>query len=135
MAILADPKEPDNADAILLQSIQYENVGEARQILTYFLEEGMDKNLYKEERKKDRYKYQLKRPTLENDYEVVAESRDFHNEEDREKSFNKTLQVLDRLTEDENFHLIEHILLRPKIGTCRANPKEKSLYRCRFRPQ
>ena len=88
MVILTDP---DNNDYILLESVQYESEGEARQILKYILEQGLDKSLYIEEGKKDRWHYQLKKTTQETDYEIVAESIDFQDKDKRDAAFEKTV--------------------------------------------
>jgi hypothetical protein len=113
VVILADP---DDKESVLLESIQFESEGEARQILKYILEEGLNPALYLDEGKKDRWTFQLKRHSQENDFEVIAESLDFQHKDKRDKAFKRTLELLNQFSEDENFHVIEHILLRPKIG-------------------
>ncbi len=113
VVILADP---DDKESILLESIQYESESEARQILNYILEQGIDRSLYKEEGRKDRWMYQLQKLTPENEFEIVAEGIDFSHRDKRDAAFKRTLEVLSQFSDDENFHLVEHILLRPRIG-------------------
>lgn len=118
--------EPGKKENVLLESVQYENEGEARQILNYIIENGDDRNLYEQEGKKDRWSYRLKRATRENDFEVVAESRDFARKEERDESLNNTIETLAAFSGDENFHIIEHMLLRPKTGPREQTGKKRS---------
>jgi hypothetical protein len=84
--------------------------------LNYILEEGSETRLYELEGRKDKWSFQLKKATQEKDLEVVAYSRDFRNQRERDEVFNRTIEVLNHFSEDENFHVLEHILLRPKVG-------------------
>ncbi|MEO5998620.1 MAG: hypothetical protein ABIN89_17795 [Chitinophagaceae bacterium] len=107
---------PDNPEYVMLRSIEYEFESEAREILNYILEQGLDISLYEKEGKRDKWNFQLKRQTPEGKPEDVAYSEDFHNKDVRDLNFKKTLDTLNDYSNDENFHVIEHILLRPRIG-------------------
>ncbi len=113
VVILSDP---DNRNNFLLKSIDYEFESEARQILNYILEYGIERHLYDTQGRKDKWTYHLKKATQEKDYEIVAYSRDFHNKDERDDALKQTLQTLTDFSDDENFHIVEHVLLRPKVG-------------------
>jgi hypothetical protein len=108
-------KDAGNTDEVLLRSTEYEFETEARQILNYILEHGSEQALYKVEGSKDKWTYHLKRK-IENDaYESVAHSRHFKSEYELDEVFKKTIETLNGFSGDENFHVIDHILLRPKV--------------------
>ncbi|RDC62685.1 hypothetical protein [Adhaeribacter pallidiroseus] len=107
--------DPDNRDTILLRSVEFEFSSEAEEILNYMLMHGANPDLYEKEGRRDKWQYHLKKFTQENDYEIVA-SQSFAKQVDSEASFDRTLTVLTNFSRAENFHVIEHILLRPKVA-------------------
>lgn len=113
-------KDPDNGN-ILLESSEYESVSESREILKYMLQNGFNKNLYDVDARRDKYRYGLKRQNQEGAGEIVAE-KNFTGKNELEDNFKKTTETLEKFSLNENFHVIEHILLRPKI-----NPQEKTV--------
>jgi hypothetical protein len=46
---------------------------------------------------------------------LLATSADFQSNDDREKTFKRLQVLLDKINENEGMHLVEHILLRPKL--------------------
>lgn len=110
---LTDPNEKKN---VLLTSNEYEFENEALTILTYLLEEGYDRSLYKEEGSGDKWSFEINRLTPENVFEPVAHSPVYKNNNERNDALERVLDTLNKFSESENFHVLEHILLRPKIG-------------------
>jgi len=109
-------KNPANREHTLLRSAELEFENEANEILKYILEYGINNDLYEKNRRKDHWVYELKRITQEGDYEPIAHSVHYEHEHERDKALEETLKTLNAFSDDENFHVIEHILLRPKIG-------------------
>jgi len=107
--------DPQHREHLLLQSEEYSFREEAELILNYMLEQGMDRHLYEASEKPDRAVYHLMRPSGEEKPEVVA-SAHFQHKGEMEKSFERMVEVLRTFSEEENFHLVEHILLRPRIN-------------------
>jgi hypothetical protein len=107
--------EPGNKDEILLESIEYETQGEANDTLNYILEQGFDRNLYEKEENRDNWFYKFKRKSQEEDYKMVATSASYSKSDNEEAVFEKIVSVLDAISQYENFHVVEHILLRPKM--------------------
>jgi hypothetical protein len=112
--VLNDPDKPGN---ILLESNEYEHESEIRQILQYILQSGYDKALYDIDAKRGKNSYNLKKRNKEEGFDFVAGSN--LKEEAMETNFQKTIETIEKLANMENFHLLEHILLRPKL-----NPQE-----------
>ena len=110
---LADTK---NKNEILLISKDFEFENEALTLLTYLLEEGYNRDLYKEEGHSDKWSFVLNRLTPENNFESIAYSPDYTKSNDRNKALEKVIKTFNDFSEAENFHMLEHILLRPKIG-------------------
>ena len=118
IAVLTDPA---GKNTVLLRSVEFEFVGEAIDTLNYILENGNNRSLYEIDGRKDKWTYQLKRSTQENDEEIIATGVQYKSREEAEAAFEKTVGTLDSFSEKESFHLVEHILLRPRIS-----PREKS---------
>jgi hypothetical protein len=108
---LTDPEDPDY---VLLKSELYEFEDEAQEILNYILAHGVAENLYEKEGRRDNWSYHLKRAAQENNEEPVA-SGYFQSQQESEDAFRRTIEVLTEYAQDENFHLLEHLLLRPRI--------------------
>ncbi|QNF34716.1 hypothetical protein HUW51_19010 [Adhaeribacter swui] len=118
---------PENKEKVLLRSLEYEFASEAEEILNYILQNGSNTDLYEKEGRRDKWSYHLKRFTHENDYEIIA-SQTFTYQADAEAAYEQTMGVLTGFATDENFHVIEHILLRPKVdGRERSGKRGSSL--------
>jgi hypothetical protein len=110
VAVLVDP---DNRGVVLLRSREYEHRDEARAIRDYILECGPDRNCYQLQTRKDKNGYRLTKPNPEGIAEGVA-GREFATREEMQAAFSRTLEVLGQIGQQENFHVVEHILLRPR---------------------
>ena len=106
--------DPADRERPLLRSIEYETRKEAEVALEFLLEAGGNRKLYEMEHKKEKAAYHLRRPTEEGGTETVA-SEHFPGREEMEEHFERMLEVLAAFSANENFHLVEHILLRPRI--------------------
>ncbi len=100
----------------LLKSNEFEFENEAINTLTYLLEQAADRTLYKEEGNGDKWHFVITRITEENIPETVAHSRHYKTAKERDNALETVLGMFRSFTEAENFHMLEHILLRPKIG-------------------
>lgn len=112
---VAKLQDPEKREVLLLQSVEYETRKEAEAALGYILEHGSDRHLYEAKEKHEKSQYHLKRVTEEGDGEIIA-SAHFQHRDEMERSFERTIEVLKSFSLDENFHLLEHILLRPRIS-------------------
>ncbi|QMU29340.1 hypothetical protein [Adhaeribacter radiodurans] len=112
--------DPADRNSVLLRSLEYEFENEAHEILNYILTHCAEISLYEKEGRREKWNYHLKRITQENDYEVIA-SQSFPTQKAAETAFDLTIKTLRDFFEAENFHLVEHILLRPKVS-----PRERS---------
>jgi hypothetical protein len=122
--------KPDDRDDILLKSDEYEFRHEAQEILNYILKYGSDEHLYDIGVHKGRYCYQLKMPTPDGNIEFIAKKHFPHNEDGKckmEDDFKETIELLSDFAKDENFHVMEHILLRPKIDHRDKTPKRNPI--------
>ncbi|HET6255442.1 MAG TPA: hypothetical protein VFE32_15285 [Puia sp.] len=106
--------DPADRETQLLRSIEYETRKEAEVALEFLLEEGGNRRLYELDRRHERPAYHLRRATAEGRLETVG-SGHFHGREEMEEGFERLLEVLAEISGRENFHLVEHILLRPRI--------------------
>ncbi|MEO5889187.1 MAG: hypothetical protein ABIQ31_02985, partial [Ferruginibacter sp.] len=108
--------DPDDMETILMSSKpeDYKFKSEAAIISTYILERGYDSSLYEKHGQGDKWTFEFKRMTPENKNETVAVSNIFLSGNDRDKALERTIKVLKDFSEDENFHIVEHILLRPR---------------------
>ena len=107
--------DPANKKGVLLESNEYETPGEADDILNYILKHGFDRNLYEKEDDRNTWFYRFKKRSQEEDYTTVATSAIFSKTDDEDNFLEKTLSVLNTISQYENFHVLEHILLRPKM--------------------
>jgi hypothetical protein len=106
--------DPADRQRLLLQSIEYESRREAEAALDFLLEQGGDRRLYEFDPRHEKSSYHLVRLTAEGEREIVA-SGHFHHREEMERHFERLMEVLLEFAGSENFHLVEHILLRPRI--------------------
>ncbi|RZM20890.1 MAG: hypothetical protein EOO88_34880, partial [Pedobacter sp.] len=102
--------DPQKGTRILLTANNYQSESEARDLLDHILQKGYDKRNY---RLSDN-KYKLQRLNKEMILTPAAETSTITDEKDDE-SFDTLISVLHQYAQRENFHVIEHILLRPKI--------------------
>jgi hypothetical protein len=107
--------DPSDRERLLLQSVEYESRKEAEAALDYILEQGNNPHLYELDIRHEKAAYHLQRRTGEGETEIVA-SGHFRHKDEMEEHFKRLLDVLKTFSEEENFHLIEHILLRPRIN-------------------
>lgn len=107
---------------VLLQSSAVETKEEANLMLNYIISHGHKKERYVLHDKKGNASYQLKMPNQEGGEDLIAESIITEN---IEEVFKQTIQVFKTFAHEEGFHIIEHILLRPKI-TARTGLEKKS---------
>lgn len=117
-------RDPENAEDILLRSEHYENENEAYETLTWLLENGTNRKFYETEGEKGKISYAIKRLNQENEYEKIA-SAHFDHRGTMETSLDKLQLFFANVSKDENFHVLEHILLRPKIAGRRNASKKK----------
>jgi hypothetical protein len=108
--------DPQDKEHVLLKSIQYELESEAVIISSYILEHGYNRTLYKEEGHDNEWHFVLTRITPENVMETVAHGSHYKNSNERNNVLENVINILTGFSKDENFHIVEHILLRPKIG-------------------
>lgn len=115
--------DPDEKDRVLLNSEEYEFEEEAEDILNYILKTGWNKALYIDTVTQNRIAYNLQMPTDEGDLEIVAykyvniRERNLKEAEELLKSdLERLLFLLNTITNNEGLHLVEHILLRPRLG-------------------
>jgi hypothetical protein len=106
--------DPENFDYILLESNEYEHESEINELINYILHFGSDRSLYNIDARRGKKSYSLKKPNNEGEFDIVA-TRSL-NEEDPENYLRKTIETLENLAGRENFHILEHILLRPRIN-------------------
>lgn len=112
--ILHDPQKADN---ILLESIEYKDESEINEIIKYILQSGFDRSLYEIDARRNKNSYSLKKKNNEGGFDIIAGSN--LKGEDLESNLKKTLETLEDLAGRENFHILENILLRPRV-----NPQE-----------
>ena len=125
--------DPDDKDRVLLNSEEYEFQEEAEGILNYILKNGWNKTLYLDSFSQNRVAYNLQMATDEGDRETVAfkyvnvrERNQQEAEAMLKTDFDRLLTLLTRISANEGIHLVEHILLRPKIGP-RHSAKKSTL--------
>lgn len=121
---LSDPNAPSKP---LLTSMKYPNEECAASMLQYILAHGDNRENYSLTTETGKYRYNLK-----NDCdEIIANSRKYSQEAERDGDFEKVIEYFKEHTDIEGFHLIEHILLRPKS----ENKLEKLLPVCICEPE
>ena len=115
--------DPEDKDRVLLNSEEYEFQEEAEGILNYILKNGWNKTLYLDSFSQNRVAYNLQMATDEGDRETVAfkyvnvrERNQQEAEAMLKADFERLLTLLTTISANEGIHLVEHILLRPKIG-------------------
>ncbi|HEX2396230.1 MAG TPA: hypothetical protein VHI78_12865 [Bacteroidales bacterium] len=106
--------DPENSANILLESNEYEHESEIHEILKYILQSGSERSLYDIDARRGKKSFSLKKPNNEGSFDIVAVRNLI--DEDPETYLTKTIETLEILTGRENFHILEHILLRPRIN-------------------
>lgn len=99
---------------VLLESNPYQTESEVKHIMSYIIEQGSHRNNYEIDARPGKYNYQLRMKNQENGFDVVA-IKNFTDKNELEESFANLVGALGSFSQNENFHLLEHILLRPKI--------------------
>ncbi len=110
VAVVRDPQNK----SLLLESRAFETESEVRHIMNFIIQNGFYREQYQLEDKKGQFSYQLQMENDEKQKETVA-SMEFTTITNRDESFSKLIGLLENFGQQENFHLLEHILLRPKI--------------------
>ncbi len=105
-------KDPENPEKEFLTSISYQNKEKAENILHYILSHGDNEENYGYlENGSNRF-------YLKDDCgELIATSQPFAELKERDLEKEKIITFFKRFCDIEGFHLIEHILLRPKSET------------------
>jgi hypothetical protein len=103
-----------NSGNTLLKSNEYDSFSEARETMNFILTHGYDAAKYKIDARENKFKYALKSYNREDAVEFIAEQQ-FDTRESLDNSFKELTDTLAAFSLNENFHLLEHLLLRPKI--------------------
>ena len=127
--------DPQDKTSVLLQSKEPISKSEAEETLTYILEEGHNRQLFKEEGHGNKWHFVLRRISLNNEPEPFASSLIFETREERDAILNNTIDILEQISSEENFHILEHILLRPKIGSRDSHGDEVKLLPTEYVPK
>jgi hypothetical protein len=113
-AVISDPENGNP----LLTSNEYEYISEIHEVLDAILLRGSIRSNYDINARKDKFSYALKSKNPEENSEILA-TGNFEDKLALEQSFETLIRALESMASNENFHVVEHILLRPKI-----NPQE-----------
>jgi uncharacterized protein YegP (UPF0339 family) len=110
---LADPK---NKTKVLMTSLDYDTEECAESTLLYMLHEGDNEDKYEIKGSAGNYYYVLNNDC--EDVEVIAKSvkTDFLTKEKCDEEMQRVIQFFRDNCDVENFHLVEHILLRPRTN-------------------
>ena len=95
---------------ILLKSIEYDNKECAESILHYMLSHGDNSPNYEKVNKKKKIGFCF----LNDCGEIIASSPAYADKNTRDKKLNDTIRFFRNRCDIEGFHVVEHILLRPK---------------------
>ena len=106
---VADPDDATN-QIIILEGIKYSTRECAESALHFLLSHGDNDDSYEKEDDTNKYFFHL----LNDCYEKIASSREYQKSEDRDSDLDKIKNYFKTTIDIENFHIIEHILLRPK---------------------
>ena len=109
---------------VLLESRAYETESEVRHIMSYIIQNGLNKDLYSEENKQGHFEYRLKMETSEKEMDTIA-SMVWKDKESRDEQLSGLIRLLNDFGSGENFHMLEHILLRPKVDPHPSKPHQK----------
>jgi uncharacterized protein len=103
---------PGDSSEILLQSKEYDDKECAESILHYILSHGDNQSNYKRTDKKTKIGFCL----LDECGDIVASSPVYEDKNSRDKKLNYTIRFFRNQCDIEGFHVVEHILLRPKLS-------------------
>ena len=98
----------------LLRSKGYDSDSETRNTLEFILRHGGDRKYYKTDHDRGKYFYELRRTNSEEAKDGVAD-RYFDTAAERDEHLEELLALLTGFIKKENFHLVEHLLLRPRL--------------------
>jgi hypothetical protein len=107
-------KDPKSLEHELFKSDPLNSHSEAREILAFILMNGGDRSYYKENTEGGQYHYRLLRVTESKKVSVGKMS--FPNSTERNDNLKALVQALRDYVKHDNFHLLEHILLRPRLN-------------------
>ncbi|PSL44799.1 hypothetical protein CLV51_105171 [Chitinophaga niastensis] len=118
--------DPDNKDAILLTSVEVEDGCCTELLMNDMLEHADDRRYYKfhdELRQRSRkaagqlgtFWLELYDDTDPANAVLLATSEKSENKTIRDTTFKRIQQLMEKMNTNEGLHLIEHILLRPKL--------------------
>ncbi len=118
--------DPDNKETILLTSVEVSD-GCCTELLINQILEYADERIYfkflngtRQRRRNyedsmEPFWFELYDSTDEDVAVLLATSAEFTSQKDREVAFDKLQKLLDIINGNEGMHLVEHILLRPKL--------------------
>ena len=98
----------------LLSGAEVKHISKAEEVLTFILNRGNLRANYNIHTRENGFAYELTNGNLDGT-ETVASAR-FETLEKMEASLSAVIQYLESIALDENFHVLEHLLLRPKIA-------------------
>jgi hypothetical protein len=101
------------AGEVLLSGAEVKQISIAGEVLISILNRGSIRTNYDIKRVEKDFAYELTNGNP-NETDTVASGR-FNTQEKMETSFGTLVQYLESIALDENFHLLEHLLLRPKV--------------------
>jgi hypothetical protein len=110
--VLREPGKPEN---ILLESSEFDSDSEIREVLQYILQNGFKRSLFDVDATPNKFAYRLKRKNQEDVFENVA-GKDQKSNDDLTNNLKKLIETIDQYAHVENFHILEHVLLRPKVN-------------------
>jgi hypothetical protein len=118
--------DPDNKETVLLTSVEVSD-GCCTELLINQILQYADERIYfkflngtKQRRRNyeesmEPFWFELYDSTDEKVAVLLATSAEFNSQKDRENAFDKLQKLLDEINGNEGMHLVEHLLLRPKL--------------------
>lgn len=118
--------DPDNKETVLLTSVEVSD-GCCTELLINQILQYADERIYfkflngtKQRRRNyeesmEPFWFELYDSTDEEVAVLLANSAEFNSQKDRENAFDKLQKLLDKINGNEGMHLVEHLLLRPKL--------------------
>ena len=118
--------DPDNKETILLTSVEVSD-GCCTELLINQILQYADERIYFKflngarqrrrnyEESMEPFWFELYDSTDEEVAVLLATSAEFQTNDDREKTFKRLQKLLDQINGNEGMHLVEHLLLRPKL--------------------
>jgi hypothetical protein len=118
--------DPDNKETVLLTSVEVKDGCCTELLISQILEYADDRIYFKflngTRQRRRNYEdsmgpfwFELYDSTDDDVAVLLATSADFQSNDDREKTFKRLEVLLNKINANEGMHLVEHILLRPKL--------------------